>query len=285
MVWLPTGAAFNTSITLRYDPGLPPETTWAPVLLPPFPARNWVPVQSVSRNVLSETVCANAEVGSSAAKIQNATAVARVCIDAVVERNMGNSRCRQIQRRGRWTASFIAVARVGCCTATRLVLRIHVVNDKSGGNSAFCVWCTTPRSTAATKQRAARRRPCHCHYPTSKTCLPANRLCQIGYCFGTSRASSTRDQKPYYGGGGVPEPMVTAAPLLVLADSSNATAGAATARRPEFLMNFRRATCPVNTSGWSEGVTSCFSFISKSPDFRAATNRQTSLQRMWTSNA
>src|SRR4051794_38433766 len=56
--WLPAGAALTTSVTFRNAPGLPPDATWAPTLLPPLPAVNCVPAQLPSRKVESDTVCA-----------------------------------------------------------------------------------------------------------------------------------------------------------------------------------------------------------------------------------
>ena len=48
----------------RNAPGLPPTSTCPPVLVPPPGVVNWVSAQSVSRKVLSETVCAAAGVAS-----------------------------------------------------------------------------------------------------------------------------------------------------------------------------------------------------------------------------
>src|SRR2546430_11620709 len=88
IVWLPDGAAFKTSITLRYAPGLPPDKTCAPVLLPPFPAVNWVPFQFASRNVLSETVCAAVYDGIKPMKTHKTLAPRRNQAVAGIETNL-----------------------------------------------------------------------------------------------------------------------------------------------------------------------------------------------------
>src|SRR3977135_1344339 len=83
---LGVGALFSASVMFRNAPGLPPTSTWPPVLVPPPGVVNWVNAQSVSRNVLSDTVCAAAGVDSATTVAINDVSEASHANLALVER-------------------------------------------------------------------------------------------------------------------------------------------------------------------------------------------------------